>query len=300
MEKKILVVDDSRLELRILIDILSSEGYIVFACTNGYNALDLANRILPDVILLNIVMPGLDGFEVCKLLKKSDNTRDIPVIMITSKTDSKDIKKALELEAFDYLKKPIDEVELFARINSALRFKAYQDKLKEMAMKDGLTGLYNHSLLIELFQKEFKNQEKKNRSIGFAMLDIDFYKKVNDSYGHTSGDIILKEISSIITSTVEDSKTVGRYGGEEFGVVFTDMSLNKIQKICENIRRNIEEHEFRIGDKSIKVTISIGISYKALDENMSWNEMIEKADEALYRAKNSGRNKVETTFRHEF
>ena len=161
-------------------------------------------------------------------------------------------------------------------------------------MRDGLTGLYNHSLLIELFQKEFENQEGKNRSIAFAMLDVDFYKKVNDSYGHTSGDVILKEISSIINSTVEDSRIVGRYGGEEFGVVFTDLPLDKIQEICEDIRKNIEEYEFKIGDKFIKVTISIGISYKALAENMSWSEMIEKADKALYKAKNSGRNRVES------
>lgn len=298
MNKKILVVDDSRLELRILVDMLSEEGYIVFACTNGYDALDLANRIKPDVILLNIIMPGLDGFEVCDLLKKKDDMKDIPIIMITSKTDSKDIKKALELGAFDYLKKPIDEVELFARINSALRCKEYQEKLKEMAMRDGLTGLYNHSLLIELFEKKCKGMKVKDNGIAFAMLDIDFYKKVNDIYGHAFGDRVLKEISSILINCVRSSDIVGRYGGEEFGVVFADTDLEEVQRICEHIRKKIEEHDFNIDGKFVKVTLSIGVNYSLPGKNALSSEMIQRADEALYKAKNSGRNKVEVNIGH--
>lgn len=293
MTKTILIVDDTKLNLRILIDILSREGYAVFACTNGLEALELASRINPDVILLDIVMPELDGFEVCKLLKEKDESKDIPIIMVTSETKSQNIKKALELGAFDYIRKPIDEVEVSARVNSALRFKTHQDKLKELAMKDGLTDLYNHRVLIELFVKEYEKQLKLKKGICFAMLDIDFYKKINDNFGHTSGDMVLREISSIIKSSVRCCDIVGRYGGEEFGIVFPDIELGEALRLCEMIRKNIEEYEFNVGNKSIRVTISIGICYKSAKEHIKYNEIIETADKALYKAKHSGRNKVE-------
>lgn len=293
MTKKILIVDDTKLNLRILIDILSNEGYYVFACTNGLEALELASTINPDVILLDIVMPNLNGFEVCKLLKEKDELKDIPIIMVTSETKSQNIKKALELGAFDYIRKPIDEVEVSARVNSALRFKAHQDKLKELAMYDGLTELYNHRRLIELFEKEYNKQLEMKQGICFAMLDIDFYKRINDNFGHISGDIILKEISSIIKSSVRSCDIVGRYGGEEFGIVFPDIDLDGALRLCEQIRKNIEQHEFNIRNNSIKITISIGICFKSPKEHIKYNEMIEKADKALYKAKNNGRNKVE-------
>lgn len=293
MTKTILIVDDTKLNLRILIDILSREGYAVFACTNGLKALELASRINPDVILLDIVMPELDGFEVCKLLKEKDESKDIPIIMVTSETKSKNIKKALELGAFDYIRKPIDEVEVLARVNSALRFKIHQDKLKELATKDGLTELYNHRRLIELFVKEYDKQLELKKGICFAMLDIDFYKKINDNFGHTSGDIVLREISSILKSSVRCCDIVGRYGGEEFGIVFPDIELGEALRLCEMIRKNIEEYEFNVRNQFIRVTISIGICYKSAKEHIKYNEMIEKADKALYKAKNSGRNKVE-------
>lgn len=293
MTKTILIVDDTKLNLRILIDILSREGYAVFACTNGLKALELASTINPDVILLDIVMPELDGFKVCKLLKEKDESKDIPIIMVTSEIKSQNIKKALELGAFDYIRKPIDEVEVSARVNSALRFKTHQDKLKELAMKDGLTELYNHRVLIELFVKEYEKQLKLKKGICFAMLDIDFYKKINDNFGHTSGDIVLREISSIIKGFVRCCDIVGRYGGEEFGIVFPDIELGEALRLCEMIRKNIEEHEFNVRNQSIRVTISIGICYKSAKEHIKYNEMIEKADKALYKAKNSGRNRVE-------
>lgn len=293
MDIKILVVDDNNLNIRLLRDILEDEEYTVFTTDSGLPVLKLAHSIKPDVILLDIMMPLMDGFEVCRRLKDDYEVKDIPVIMVTAKTESNDLKKALEIGAFDYIKKPIDEVEVVARVQSALRFKRYQDKLKEMASKDGLTGIYNHALLIELFEKEVSKQERNGGNISFVMLDIDYFKKVNDTYGHTSGDIVLKELAGILTSETRESDIVGRFGGEEFSIVLPETNAESAYVLCDRIRKAVENYDFNIGSESIKITISMGFFFRSSKDMTSSQEMIKKADEALYKAKQNGRNRVE-------
>lgn len=293
MKKKVLVVDDNYLNIRLLGDILSDENFEVFSADNGLDVLKITREKSPDVILLDIMMPGLDGFEVCKLLKEQYELKDIPVIMVTAKTEGTDLKKAFENGAFDYIKKPIDEVEVIARVRSALRYKEQQDQLVERASRDGLTGLYTHAVLIELFEKEIAKQERNLSTISFVMLDIDFFKHVNDSYGHVCGDEILRELSYILMSSVRKGDIVGRYGGEEFGLAVLNLEKEDIFKICERIRRKIEEHSFTFEDKLIKVTVSMGVVFKDIQDKITVENMIKKADEALYIAKNSGRNRVE-------
>ncbi len=293
MNKKILIVDDNYLNNRLLTDILEDENYTVYSTESGLAVLEMASRIKPDVILLDIVMPGMDGFEVCKLLKSDFDLKDIPVIMVTSKTEGNDVKNALELGAFDYIKKPIDEIEIIARIKSALRLKENQDKLKELAIKDGLTGLYNHVTLIELFEKELARQRRNNESISFAMIDIDYFKEINDTYGHIAGNIILKEVSNILRNSVRSSDIVGRYGGEEFSLVLLDADKQSAFLLCERIRKKIEDYSFSIRSKLIKITVSIGVFFKDSKDNTTGTDIIQKADEELYKAKNGGRNKVE-------
>ena len=293
MSTKILVVDDNILNIRLLKDILEDENYTVFQVNNGIQVLDMVHDIKPDVILLDIMMPGMDGFEVCKGLKNDFEVKDIPIIMVTAKTESSDLKKALEIGAFDYIKKPIDEVEVIARVQSALRFKEYQDKLKEMASKDGLTGVYNHALLIELFEKELNKQERNAGNISFVMLDIDYFKKVNDSYGHISGDIVLKELSQILEASTRSSDIVGRFGGEEFGIVLPEISADEAYKLCDRIRQTIENYDFFISDIAIKITVSMGMYFKTSNDSISNKDIIKNADAALYTAKHSGRNRVE-------
>jgi len=293
MITKILVVDDNLNNIRLLTDILEDENFTVYTADNGAAVLAMVHKLKPDVILLDIMMPGLDGFEVCKLLKNDFDSKDIPVIMVTAKTEGIDIKKSLEMGAFDYIKKPIDEIEVIARVQSAIRFKQTQDKLKEMAMKDGLTGLYNHALLIELFEKEIDKQQRNNGSISFAMIDIDNFKKINDTYGHISGDTVLKELSNILMSSVRGGDIVGRYGGEEFSIVFPGIDEQNAFQLCERIRKEVEDFNFEIGIETVKITISIGINFNELKGIINKREIIQKADEALYRAKHNGRNRVE-------
>jgi diguanylate cyclase (GGDEF)-like protein len=293
MNEKILVVDDSHFNVKILSDILEAENYTVFSANNGFPVLEMAHTIQPDVILLDIMMPGIDGFEVCKILKNEYEVRDIPVIMVTARTDGKDIKRALEIGAFDYIKKPFDEIEVIARIQSALRLKGLQDRLKSLAMKDGLTGLYNHAVLVELLEKEVSKQRRSKGNLSFVMLDIDYFKKINDTYGHMAGDRILKDLSKILTSSVRKGDIVGRYGGEEFSIVLPGAIRDDAYNLCERIRSRVDEHEFSIGDQKVKITISIGVFAHEFDDSSPETEIIQKADELLYKAKKNGRNRVE-------
>jgi two-component system cell cycle response regulator len=293
MDKKILVVDDNSNNVRLLKDILEDEYYSVYTTDSGYSVLEMARNLKPDVILLDIMMPGMDGFEVCQLLKSDYEVMDIPVIMVTAKTEGNDLKNAFEIGAVDYIKKPFDDLEVVARINSVLRTKQNQDKLKEMANRDGLTGIYNHALLIELFEKEMKKQERNGDDLSFIMLDIDHFKKVNDTYGHTVGDLVLKDLARILSNSIRDSDFVGRYGGEEFSIVLTNANEINTYEMCERIKSKIQHHQFYADELSIQVTVSMGYYCKTLSDPISSFDMIKRADEALYKAKKNGRNRVE-------
>lgn len=293
MHDKVLVVDDNNNNLRLLIDILEDENFEVFTSNSGLPVAEMARNLRPDVVLLDIMMPEMDGFEVCKALKEDKELRDIPIIMVTAKADSKDLKNALELGAVDYIKKPIDEVEVIARVQSVLRQKQASEDLRSRASRDGLTGLFNHALLLELFEKELKDQERNQWGISFVMLDIDFFKKINDTYGHTSGDAVLKELSNILAADTRSGDFPGRYGGEEFGIVLPRISKEDTFLLCERIREKIEKHEFWIDAKTINVTVSIGFYHKAAEDPITCGDMVKCADEALYKAKQGGRNRVE-------
>lgn len=293
MKSKILLVDDNITVIKIVAYFLEIEGFEVFPISDSSSALLMAREIMPDVILLDIVMPEPDGFKVCKLLKEDRDLKEIPVIILTAETDSRDLKAAMETGAMDYIRKPVDRTELTARVNSACRIKQYEDRLKEMAQRDSLTGLYNHGALIGQFGKEYDKQAQNGGNIAFIMVDVDFFKKVNDTYGHMVGDRILKEISCILSWSVDASATVSRYGGEEFGIIMPGMASRPVGRLCEEIRKNIEEYRFPIDDdKFINVTVSMGFCSMSASKDIDADIIIKKADDALYKAKADGRNRV--------
>jgi len=293
MNNKILMVDDNKLNIRLLQEILQEEQFNVYTLDEGTNVLETSRSIKPDAILLDIMMPGIDGFEVCRLLKTDFDTKDIPVIMVTAKTEAEDMKRAFNLGAFDYIKKPINEIEVLARLKSALRYKEQQEKLKDMAMKDGLTDLYNHTLLIELLEKEYEKAKRKNCSIAYLMMDIDHFKSINDTYGHLAGDEVLRLLAGILKNNARQSDIVGRYGGEEFGIVLPDISVDDAVMVSERIRSSVEENKYKIENQLIDITTSIGLCFKYPSNSADYHDMIKYADKALYRAKNDGRNRVE-------
>lgn len=298
MHEKILVVDDNKLNLMLLEQILEDEEdskYEVYTLLSGREVIEKSQEIKPDAILLDIMMPDIDGFDVCKLLKENSETKHIPIIMVTAKSEGEDLKKAFDLGVFDYIKKPIDEVEVIARLNAALKFRRQEKELEEMAMRDGLTGLYNHKLIIELFSKECEKLKRSNEGIAFVMIDIDHFKNVNDTFGHKAGDDVLKGLSSILSYNSREGDIVGRYGGEEFCIVLSGVTEEEAIDICERFRQIVESHIFKTDEGDIEITISIGVCFKLSNNVCDCADMIVVADKALYRAKNLGRNRVESS-----
>lgn len=292
MGRKVLIADDSKLNIIMITDILKSEGYDVYSVTSGLDVMEAIKNYKPDIVLLDVIMPDKDGFTVCSEIKCNYEFKNLPIIMVTARTEAKYVKTALEIGAFDYIRKPVDAIEVIARIKSALRYKEYQEKLEEMAMKDGLTGLYNHALLIELLTKEHSKQKRFNGSLAFLMIDIDYFKKVNDTYGHLKGNEVIKGVANIMKSTIREGDIAGRYGGEEFGIILSNISLEKVIAVSERIRRRIALHPFSLEGQAVNITVSIGVCYKAPDNDISHRDMIKIADEAMYEAKHSGRNNV--------
>lgn len=288
----ILAIDDSVINLKLLSVILGREGFNVVTTNDSLEALPLTLEHTPHLILLDVMMPGLSGLEILRLLKQNNLTQSVPVLMVTARTKGEDVRAALEAGAFDYIKKPLDDIEIVARVQSALRYKQHQDRLTEMAMHDSLTGLFNHRLLIELLERELATGRRKAQPVSFCMADIDHFKSLNDQYGHQAGDQVLQEISRLLTSGLRKSDPVGRYGGEEFGIVLGGCGPDKAQVLCERIRQNIEAHPFTVLGRPIKVTVSLGLAHADPAEEISETDLIRRADEALYRAKEAGRNRL--------
>lgn len=292
MNEKILLVDDNYTVIKILTKFLEEEGYNVFSTTDSANVIRTVREISPDVLLLDVVMPVLDGFEICRLMKNDIGISNIPIIILTAETDSRDIKRAVELGAIDYIRKPVEKVEVIARVQSACRIKNYEDKLRSMVEKDGLTGIYNHTFLLSRFDAVYDSKLSYGCSLSFAMIDIDFFKKINDKHGHAAGDAVLKELALILVWGVGENGIIGRYGGEEFGVIVPDKSMNDTYLLLNSIRKDIGEYDFFHDGKTIKVTVSMGICFSDALKGTSPEELIKLADGSLYKAKNSGRNRT--------
>ncbi len=223
---KILIIDDSRLITQFGKSILTGKGLEVLTAESGEMGLELAVQEQPDLILLDVILPGMDGYQICEQLKKTDESKDIPVIMLTSKAEPADKIKGLVLGAVDYVTKPFDAGELIARVKTHLRIKelyeALQERnrqLQEMANRDGLTNLYNHRFFHEHLSREMDRVRRYGGTITCVITDIDFFKKVNDTYGHQIGDSILKEVALILQKGIRESDLAARYGGEEFALV---------------------------------------------------------------------------------
>jgi len=289
---RILAVDDSVVNLKLLSTILGREGFEVLVTSDSLQALPMTLEHCPELVLLDMMMPGLSGLELLTRLKASQATENIPVVMVTARTGGTDVKSALEAGAFDYVKKPLDDVEIVARVRSALRYKHHQDKLTEMATHDSLTGLFNHRLLIELLARELAAARRKDQTVAFCMVDIDHFKKVNDTWGHQAGDLVLQEVSRLLSEGLRRSDPIGRYGGEEFGIVLGGCSREVALALCERLRTTVESHVFRVNGAAVNITVSMGLGWTDPGDESAEGELIQRADRALYRAKSGGRNRL--------
>jgi diguanylate cyclase (GGDEF)-like protein len=291
----ILIVDDTPLYILLLEEALRKE-YRIRVANSGKAAFDIIAKIgAPDLILLDVMMPEMDGYEVCRRLKRSPETNNIPVIFVTAKSDVSDEELGLKLGAADYIAKPFHLPIVVARVKNHINFKIKTDLLESQAMLDGLTSIPNRRRFDETLENEWKRAQRSDTPLSLIMADIDFFKQYNDNYGHGVGDDCLRKVASSLANSVDrPSDLVARYGGEEFAIILPGTDIEGARVIAEHFRSNVEgmriPHEYSASADT--VTLSMGLASCIPDMQASSSELLRQADEMLYQAKKAGRNRV--------
>jgi diguanylate cyclase (GGDEF)-like protein len=290
----VLVVDDNMANISVLAHVLDSEYDVVFA-NNGREALELARSAQPDLILLDIVMPDMDGYEVCAQLKRDAATADIPVIFISGLDDHDAESRGIELGALDYITKPFSVGIVRARVRNHVELKRARDRLRSLAATDGLTGLANRRRLDEALHAECKRLARTQSQLGLIMLDIDHFKAFNDTYGHIAGDDCLRNVASTLSAAmIRGHDLAARYGGEEFACILPETTLPGTAAVAERIQADIQG--LAIAHEASKVahiiTGSFGVVSIKCDAATVPGDVLRAADACLYRAKAQGRNRI--------
>ncbi len=296
-KQTILIVDDIVMNIKVLGDALKSDYSVRFA-TNGEKSLEMAlSSTPPDLILLDIMMPGMDGYEVCRRLKSDKQTWLIPVIFITGMSQEEDETKGLELGAVDYITKPFSLPIVKARVKTHLELKRHRDTLEYLSMLDGLTGIPNRRCFDKCFDTEWKRSERTSTSLSLIMIDIDYFKNFNDCYGHQLGDECLKQVAKTLAHSVNRAADrVARYGGEEFVCILPGTDIQGAVRVGESMRRNIEALNVSHLTSAVSdhVTISAGTATIVPKREHSQFSLLEAADRCLYKAKDDGRNQAKS------
>ena len=296
--RKILVVDDQPEMVGYLKEILDSQ-YRVFAARSGKSALEIAQKEKPDLILLDIIMPEMDGYEVCDELKKMQETSNIPVIFLTALNGSDEEEKGLTCGAVDYISKPISPGIVNLRVRNHLQLKYQIELLERISMTDALTGLANRRALDLLLEREIHTAVRRNEAITLMMIDVDHFKNYNDFYGHPAGDECLKKIASTLSDCVQRTvDVVARYGGEEFALVLPDTDAEGAQFIGDLILQEIEALQIphAASEVSPHVSVSIGSATAIANATLTPLRLIKIADDMLYASKDQGRKRANYHF----
>ncbi len=291
-KRKVLAVDDNKTNLSLLQVYLSQMGIEPLLADNVETALELAIDQQPDIVLLDIMMPDIDGYEGCRRLKADSRTSSIPVIFISAKDQANDKIMGLELGAVDYITKPFDPGELKARIDIVMQMLDLQEQLVLRANTDELTGLPNRRHFFEVLERELLQARMKSNNLSLLMFDFDHFKNINDTYGHLGGDIALKEMASMLQSSLYPLDVPGRYGGEEFTVLMPGTNIEKAMDAGERLRKLVEDTKWHISSEDVKITISMGVATFDPANPVDSYDLIKMADVGLYAAKGRGRNKV--------
>jgi len=309
----ILIVDDNPQNIQVLGNLMEGKGYDVAVAMNGGQVLDFIKDEKPDLILMDIMMPGMDGYAVCGMLKQNPETADIPVIFLTAKTEDDDIVLGLKTGAVDYVTKPFSETVLFARIRTHVELKKSRENIRrakeelekrnlklQAAMKDlelaartdSLTGLYNRRYMQNRLDEELVRVKRNKKDFTVVMSDIDFFKRINDAHGHECGDHVLKFMAGTLRSGIREQDIVSRWGGEEFIILLPETDKKGGLVLSEKIRKAIEASVFRYSDMDLRLTMTFGVATYRPEESI--DELLKRADDALYAGKESGRNRVIT------
>lgn len=290
----IMVIDDSLDVHRLLRARLRTEGLEIDGKMTGDEGIDAVVEAKPSLVLLDLDMPGTDGFEVLRRLKDDAATLSIPVIVLSGLHSPHDKVTAFDLGAIDYITKPFDVTELKVRVRSALRIHQLLDMLSQKAQIDGLTGLYNRAHFDQRWAQEIKGSARHGRPLSLAMFDIDHFKSVNDTYGHPAGDDALSEFAALIQQACRDNDIPCRFGGEEFALIMPDTSPEDAKTVCERIRTTLGEKSWPRHPER-KITCSIGLAGCDGAADTEPGPWIEAADKNLYAAKKGGRNQTVST-----
>lgn len=293
-QAKILIVDDAPINIQILNEALKADNRIFFA-TNGRDALEVAANTIPDLILLDVMMPEMDGYEVCRRLKSDPVLKEIPVIFITAMSQYENEAIGFELGAVDYISKPFTPSLVRLRVRNHLELKRQRDMLSKLAMLDGLTGLPNRRAFDDQFEREWRRALRNGTEICLIMIDIDHFKQYNDAYGHLDGDGCLKLIASALEKRLDrPGDFVARYGGEEFVCLLPETSAQGGGVMAEKLRAAVQELGIphQTSPTAPSVTISLGVACAVPGPSDTPEQLFDGADRLLYRAKREGRNRV--------
>lgn len=292
---RILIVDDIPDNIRVLSRMLVDDGHQVSAATNGRAALKLADSCAPDLILLDVMMPEMDGYQVCAALKADPLLQAIPVIFITALTDTEDETRGLALGAVDYIAKPFKEAIVRLRVRTHLELKRQRDLLSQLSHLDGLTGIPNRRAFDERLDREWRRAVRAGEHLAAAMVDIDHFKEYNDAHGHLAGDDCLRRVAEALAAGLERAGDfIARYGGEEFICLLNGVDDQGTAVMAERLRADIESLRLPHGASPVSpwVTVSVGAACQRPTQETAPSEVVAAADRQLFTAKRLGRNRI--------
>lgn len=289
----ILIAEDDTTSRLVLLATLRKLGHTVTAVNDGRQALAAWLTGDFDLLISDLVMPEMDGLELCRRIRAEPRQKYTYVILLTAMSGKGNYLDGMEAGADDFMLKPVDPELLVARLQVASRIMDLHESLRTQAMYDSLTGLWNRNTILERLQQELNRAERENSSLGLIMADLDHFKQINDKHGHLVGDMVLREAARRLQSSLRSYDRIGRYGGEEFLVIVPGCSLEQAHVVAEKMRVSIEEQPFDIGEGQLQVTLSLGVGRQRTAFGDSSAALISSADAALYRAKHGGRNRVE-------
>lgn len=289
---RLLIVDDQAINIQILYEILKAD-YDVHMATSGEQAIAFCQAHLPDLVLLDVVMPDIDGYEVCRELKAHPLTQSIPLIFITAQNNPAEEALGLEMGAVDFISKPVNPAVVRARVQTHLLLKFQSDTLRSLAFIDGLTGIANRRYFDELLHREWRRAQRNASTLAIVLIDIDFFKQYNDTLGHLAGDDCLRQVAETLSETLQRSHdSVARYGGEEFVCVLPETDMDGARAVVQMMHSQIAQLKIRHPASPVHdfLTISSGIAVACFPQNLSPENLVALSDQMLYKAKAAGRN----------
>lgn len=293
--QRILIVDDEKFNREILSELLLPD-YDVFLAKDGDQAIARARATPgPDLILLDVVMPGMDGYEVLRRLRADERTSTIPVIFVTGMCEAEDEAKGLDMGAVDYILKPFRFAVVRARVRNHMSYIWQRKQLEQDAFIDSLTGIHNRRRFDQTLSIEWRRANRHGKQLSLAMVDIDYFKQYNDTYGHGAGDDALRQIANVMSNIINRSgELIARYGGEEFVVLLPEVGHNEAIRIAEQLRYSVEMLAIRHENSTVApvMTISVGGVSMVPCANGTFVDLLTLADDQLYLAKRAGRNSV--------